>query len=308
MVSAPTVIFAFSVLNLLLTGAGFLFVYFDWNAARRREYLYLYFTEEKPSYDYFAAARRRRIQYTRLLFALGVLGARQFLSVILAASVSQPDDWDAWITWWNTGAITQNVRLAVALQPWLGFLEAIGLALLAYALLYEWKPKGKDNSSLPTAILAVYSVVWGFLLLLYVTNLFGTHAHSVLLWGTVLSRVAILSFLLFTLRELSEEKAPQGLFVLNSFTLNVSMASWLILPTIGDLLKSPGAYPLGLFISLFVLVMAVARGTLNDYESMEMSRHRLGRERGVIFTFLKRCLHDRCRSGCHPQDHPRIGS
>ena len=37
-----------------------------------------------------------------------------------------------------------------------------------------------------------------------------------------------------------------------------------------------------------LLVGAVARGSLNDYESMELSRHRLGRERSVIFTFLKR--------------------
>ncbi len=110
MVQAPTVIFAFSVLSLLLAVAGGLFVFFDWNAARRREYLYLYFTEEKPGYDYFAAARRRRTQYNRLLFAFGTLGLRQFLSVILAASVSQPADWDAWLTWWSDGIVTNRRR------------------------------------------------------------------------------------------------------------------------------------------------------------------------------------------------------
>lgn len=288
MVSTPTVIFALSVLNLLLTGAGFLFVYFDWNAARRREYLYLYFTEEKPSYDYFAAARRRRIQYTRMLLAVGILGCRQFLSVILAASVSQPNDWNAWLHWWNSGTVSQNVRLAVALQPWLGFLEAIGLALLAYALIYEWKPANQDNSSLPTAVLAGFTVVWGLILLLFVSNVFGARAQSALLWATVISRVAILTFLLVGLRTRHEEKTPQGLFVLSPLTLNLALGSWLIFPTIGDLMKSPGAYPLGLFVALFLLVAALARGTLNDYESIEMSRHRLGRERGVMFTFLKR--------------------
>jgi hypothetical protein len=142
MVSTPTVIFGFSVLNLMLTGAGFLFAYFDWNAARRREYLYLYFNlEEKPSHDYFAAARRRRIQYSRLLLALGILALRQFLSVILAASVSQPAAWENWITWWHTGVGAENVRLAIALQPWLGFLEAIGMALLIFTLIYEWKSR-----------------------------------------------------------------------------------------------------------------------------------------------------------------------
>ncbi len=287
MVQAPTVIFAFSVLNLLLTGAGFLFVYFDWNASRRREYLYLYFTEEKPSHDYFAAARRRRIQYTRLLFALGVLGARQFLSVILSASVSQPDDWASWLNWWDSGIIDPNVRLAVGLQPWLGFLEAIGLALLAYALLYEWKPKGEESAVL-TSVLSGFCCVWGVILLLYVTNLLGGRAQSILLWASVLSRVAILVFLWFALRRRSEEKLPTGLFALNLSALNFVVIPWLFLPTLGDFTRQPSAYPLGLFLSLTVLAMALARGTLNDYESMEMSRHRLGRERSVIFTFLKR--------------------
>jgi sigma-B regulation protein RsbU (phosphoserine phosphatase) len=291
MVQAPTVIFAFSVLNLMLMGAGLLFSYFDWNAARRREYLYLYFTEEKPSYDYFAAARRRRIQYTRLLFALAVLGLRQFLSVILAASVSQPDDWQRWMDWWDGGRITQNIRMAVGMQPWLGFLEAIGLALLAFALLYEWKPRGRENSALLTSLLAGFSSIWALILLLYVIGVFGKNAHSILLWSTVISRVSILSLMIFALYgdpKDKRDKEVQGLFVLAPMTLLGFVGCWLFLPTIGDLLSNPGAYPLGLFMSFSLLVSAIARGTLNDYETMEMSRHRLGRERGVIFTFLKR--------------------
>ncbi|RYG64155.1 hypothetical protein EON80_19785, partial [bacterium] len=288
MVQAPTVIFAFSVLNLLLTGAGFLFAYFDWNAARRREYLYLYFTEEKPSYDYFAAARRRRIQYTRILFALAVLGFRQFLSVILAATVSQPDDWASWMNWWETGVISRDVRLAVALQPWLGFLEAIGLALLAYALIYEWRSKGKENNLLFTSILAGFASIWALIVLLYVVGAFGTHSHNVLWWSAVISRVTILGFLIVALRGSEKNAALQGLFTLKSSTLLGVAGSWMILPTIGDFARNPGAYPLGLFVSYSLLVIAIARGTFNDYESMELSRHRMGRERGVIFTFLKR--------------------
>jgi sigma-B regulation protein RsbU (phosphoserine phosphatase) len=292
MVQAPTVIFAFSVLNLLLTGAGFLFAYFDWNAARRREYLYLYFTEEKPSYDYFAAARRRRIQYTRLLFALGVLGLRQFLSVILSASVSQPGDWVAWMNWWETGEVEGSIRLAVALQPWLGFLEAIGLALLAYALIYEWRSKAQENKEnnnvLFTSVLAGFASVWALIVLLYVVGAFGEHAHSVLWWAAMLSRVTILGFLLFALHGSEKSLTLQGLFTLKQSALVAMAGTWMVLPTIGDFVRNPGAYPLGLFVSYMILVIAIARGTFNDYESMELSRHRMGRERGVIFTFLKR--------------------
>ena len=288
MTQTPTVVFAFSVLNLLLTGAGFLFAYFDWNAARRREYLYLYFTEEKPSYDYFAAARRRRIQYTRFLFALGILWFRQLLSVILAASVFQPEDWQAWLDWWNTGQVAESVRFAVGLQPWLGFLEIVGLALLGYALLHEWKPTGKENSSAPTIFLAASASIWAFIVLLYVAGLFGERGHSVLLWATAISRLSILGFLFVVLRRRSEENIPQGLFVLSPVVLTLALGSWFLLPTISDLTRNPALKPFGLFVAFVLLVIAIARGTLNDYESMEMSRHRLGRERGVIFTFLKR--------------------
>ncbi len=287
MIQAPTVIFAFSVLNLLLALAGFLFVYFDWNAARRREFLYLYFnTEEKPSFEYFAAARRRRTQYTRLLFAFGVLGLRQFLSVILAASVSQPDDWNLWISWWDTGIVSDNIRLAVALQPFLTFLEAIGLALLVWALLTEWKPKNGEAAML-NWLLGSFAGVWGLLLLMYVVGWLGHGAHTILVWSIIGSRLALLAFLWGTLRH-REAALPSGLFGLSPLALNFVAGSWLFLPILGDLGRNPGAYPLGLFLSFGFLVSALARGTLNDYEAMEMSRHRLGRERSVIFSFLKR--------------------
>lgn len=290
MVQAPTVIFAFSVLNLLLTGAGFLFAYFDWNAARRREYLYLYFTEEKPSYDYFAAARRRRIQYTRLLFALAILSLRQFLSVILSASVSQPGDWVAWMNWWESGHVAPSIRLAVSLQPWLGFLEAIGLALLAYALIFEWRSQDreKENNLLFTGALAGFASVWALIVLLYVIGAFRSQAHIVLWWATMISRIGILGLLLFALRGNTQSAAPQGLFALRPATLVGMAGCWMALPTLGDLVRYPGAYPLGLFVSYSLLVIALARETFGDYESMELSRHRMGRERGVIFTFLKR--------------------
>ena len=286
--ATPTVVFAFSVLNLLLCVGGLLFVYFDWNAARRREYLYLYFTDEKPGHDYFSAARRRRAQYTRFIAAFSVLSLRQFLSVMLASTVSQPADWQAWLGWWDGGPSNPNIAAAVAIQPWLGVLESVGLALLGYALLYEWKNRRGDISASPLVILAAASAIWGVLALCYSVNLFSKNGAAILQWATILSRVSILAFLILALRARSHEKAPLGLFVMPASTVSIALGVWLVLPTVGDLLHWPAAYALALFISFLLIVGSLARGTLNDYESMELSRHRLGRERGVIFSFLKR--------------------
>ncbi len=286
--ATPTVVFALSVLNLLLCVGGLLFVYFDWNAARRREYLYLYFTDEKPGQDYFAAARRRRTQYTRLSAAFGILSLRQFLSVMLTASVSQPGDWDAWLAWWNNGATTGSIHSATSLQPWLGFLESIGLALLGYALLYEWKNRKGEVSSLPILILAVTSAIWGLLVLSYSAGFLGSNGWLVFHWATLTSRLLLLPFLILTLRGRTTEKVPHGILVFPASTITIALGVWLGVLTLGDILHSPAAYALGLFISFLLLVGSLARVTLNDYEAMELSRHRLGRERGVIFSFLKR--------------------
>ena len=288
MIATPTVVFALSVFNLLVCAGGLLFVYFDWNAARRREYLYLYFEQEKPTYDYFAAARRRRVQYTRLSMAFGVLLIRQFLSLIVTASVFQGGAWNKWLIWWNSGVSNSSIRLATNIWPWLGVLETIGLALLGYALLHEWKMRGSESSSLPLQILSVVSASMGLLALLYATNLLGSNAHAVMSWATLLFRVALLTFLIVTLRGRNRENAVAGLLVFSNNTISIALGAWLIALTLGDLLHNPAFYPAGLLVATALLVGAIARGTLNDYESMELSRHRLGRERGVIFTFLKR--------------------
>ena len=292
MIATPTVVFALSVLNLLLCAGGLLFVYFDWNAARRREYLYLYFDQEKPAYDYFAAARRRRIQYTRLLMAFGILTIRQFLSLIVTASVFQGGAWDQWMEWWSGSQATAGIALATKVWPWLGVLETIGLAMLGYALLHEWRMRGAqgsvEGSKLPLQILSVVAASASILALLYTSGLLGANAHVIMAWAALGLRVALLGFLLFTLRARAGEKEVAGLLVFPELTITAALGVWLALLTAGDLLHNPALYPFGIFITMSILVGSIARGSLNDYESMELSRHRLGRERSVIFTFLKR--------------------
>ena len=292
MIATWTVVFALSVLNLLLCAGGLLFVYFDWSASRRREYLYLYFTEEKPSYDYFAAARRRRVQYTRLLMAFGVLLLRQFLSVITVASISQSATWAGWQRWWSDGTLAPSISVAAGIWPWLGVLETLGLALLGYALLHEWKMKATpltpESSLLPTQVLAGVAAISALMAFFYSVNLFGDQGHALMFWTTLILRSALLLFLLWTLRARAAEPLVAGLLVFPGGTVSGALGLWFVMLTAADLLHAPALYSLGLFVAFSLLVSSVARGSLNDYESMELSRHRLGRERGVIFSFLKR--------------------
>ena len=263
---SSTLAFALSICNLLLCSSGLLFVFFEWNAARRREYLYLFFGDERPGQEYFIAARRHRVQYTRLLWAFGVLCLRHFLAIFLVSTFTQSS----------------------TLLPWLGFLEALSLALFAYALLLEWKPKGRDLGVLPLVLLVSVVGAWAVL----ATVLIGRSSPMIVQNATILSRVVLGGFLFFALRTRAhgkiEGKTPMGVLVLPIATATLAFGSWVLFPTVGDLVDSELAHPIGHFIAFAVLVLEFARSTLNDYESIEMSRHRLGRERSVIFTFLKR--------------------
>lgn len=283
MVSTFTVVFALSVFNLLLCTGGLLFVFFEWNAARRREYLYLYFNEERPGQEYFSAARRHRIQYTRLLWAFGTLCVRHFLSVFVAANLSSTDAFNS--AWGGTLTLT-----ASALLPWLGFLESLSLSLFIYALLLEWKPLGRDISAWLLGLLVVTAGFWATLTLVYETGMLGKSpgAENTIQWATALSRVGLGGLLFLALRARARERSPMGVFVLPIQTATLAFGAWVLFPTLGDVVATPVAYPLGHFFAFAILTSAFARSTLNDYETLEMSRHRLGRERSVIFTFIKR--------------------
>src|SRR4028119_1795153 len=81
-------IVSIAILNLLLAASGLLLTYFDWSAARRREFLYLFFAEDRPGVSYFAAARQRRSQYTRLLIGFVIVFVAEFLIANLFVSMN----------------------------------------------------------------------------------------------------------------------------------------------------------------------------------------------------------------------------
>lgn len=265
--SASTVAFALSVFNLLLCSSGLLFVFFEWNAARRREYLYLYFGEERPGQEYFGAARRHRVQYTRLLWAFSALCLRHFLAMFVALNVAEVDLWNTWQDW-LFGYSTTLPENTSSLFPWLGFLEALSLALFVYALLLEWKPMGRDLGALPLIMLSATAGMWAVIALLFQVGTFGRSAPMVVHWAIVASRLILGGFLFFALRARAKGKAlgktPMGIFVLPLWTATIAFGAWLLFPTIGDLVGNPVAHPIGHFIAFSLLMTSFARSTLND--------------------------------------------
>jgi flavin-dependent dehydrogenase len=99
-----------SVLVLVLSGI-------QWGAAQRRELIYFHLTLEKPVSDYFREARASRQLYSRLAFAAFILASHDLLLLVRSL--------EGWRL--NTYATSDTA---------IHWLWVLGLALLAYAVLY----------------------------------------------------------------------------------------------------------------------------------------------------------------------------
>jgi sigma-B regulation protein RsbU (phosphoserine phosphatase) len=281
---------ALGVLNLLLVASALLLVCFDWSAARRREFLYLFFTEERPGFSYFAAARRRRAQYSRFIVALFILFMREFLAAVQYAAVSKPGDWANWVrwwgsNWWQTQASTPATSLASDLQIWIATLGLLGLALLALAFLY--RPQ-KDRLSFVDLVAIGFIAIWGVLPALIVTGSLGGNAVATVNSIASIARIVVVAVaVLWFLRRRDDDLEP-GLLNYDSGIIALAFVLWIGGIIAGDWLAAPAIAPV-IHVGAYVLMVAtIARGVLNEYETVEGSRHRLGRERQVIVSFLQR--------------------
>lgn len=262
------------ILNLVLVMSGLLLTYFDWSMARRREYLYLYFAEDKPGASYFAAARRRRAQYTRLLVAFLVLFCAEFFLVSLIMMSGVQD---------SAGDVTQ-------LKRWLECLRTLSLALLGMGFLYREKVNGKP--CLDVWVAAVVAI-WSFFVLAMVSGVFEPDTDRIVLASTVVARLVLsLCFAVMAWRR-GGEVVAQGLLQTRRLPLAAAFLLWGVGPFVHFLVAADDNSLLTLgqmmtAVSLAILVNMTARGVLQEYETVEGSRHRLGRERQVILSFLKR--------------------
>lgn len=294
--SPSYLVLGFGVLNLLLAAAGLLLVYFDWSAARRREFLYLSFSEEKPGVNYFAAARRRRTQYTRLLAAFFVLLVREFLAVVLYAQVTRPDQWKGWVSWWmghNVNYLndTDAIVLAIRFWSWVTCLSIFGLTLLGFGLLYEPHDKRESRTN---ALVGTFLVVWVLFSLGVSANVLRSDPDVVAGTAAAIYRVTpvlrfvILGSIMFGFMRRKPESVERGMLAYDPATMVIAFSFWLVGSILGDLLYSPAIFPMGQCVTYLALVAIIAKGVLAEYESVESSRHRMGRERQVIFSFLQR--------------------
>ncbi len=305
-----------SILNLLMVVAGLLLVYFDWSAARRRELLYLVFTEEKPGQSYFSSARRRRALYTRLLLAFGLLTLHHFLETNLFAVISEPSLYDAYLDWWRAqavpspGAVLSSGALpqAMRVQIWWNLSEVLALILLGAGLLYDLR--SAQRSTLDKVSIGLV-FMWTMIVAVVIARIYMAPAGVISpiasmtrLITDVMRAVLILGILVALVRqsraerdEASFDRAPLLIAFIVWLAGGVisSIVSRLPAPKdglpdsfFGGFLGNPAALILGQSISLFLFVMLIAQHVLAEYEVMERSRHRLGRERQVIIQFLQR--------------------
>ena len=301
--SPSHVVMALSVLNLLLVGAGLLLVYFDWTAARRRELLYLFFTEERPGSSYFASARRRRALYTRLLAAFIVLLLSQFLAVNLFAAVSDPGTWTTYVNWWRASSLatvlapspaagavphqlaTDALAHAAQLQLWWHCLEILGLGLLAFGFVYDAQAhKRAVIDGLTLGFAAVWLVFLAVVLFYFPEGSGPVIARHVAFAARIFAVVGVVVGLWLHRHAAHQEE----LVLADPTTVTTAFGVWLLGSFVSDLGGNPAGLPIACTLAFFLLAGLIGRAVLVEYETMEKSRHRLGRERQVIVSFLKR--------------------
>jgi len=281
---------AFSIFKLLLTAAGLLLVFFDWSAARRREFLYIYFNEEKPGFNYFAAARRRRAQYTLLLIAFSILFVGDFFSAIMYAAVSPVREWTAWLGWWQSNwqvsaHLSPAVILASGLQMWNVCLASLGTLFLALGFLHH--PSSEKTTWIDIAS-RIYVAVWIVLVIGVLTGMFGLNVYLLSNLANLLLVLLVTGgVVIYTMTNLREVVKP-GLLNYDSMILGVAFILLWVGIAIRYIFGNPLWTPFFGAIGSVPIVWMVAKGVLNEYEMVEMSRHRLGRERQTVVTFLKR--------------------
>jgi sigma-B regulation protein RsbU (phosphoserine phosphatase) len=254
------------IVNLLLVSAGLLMTVFDWSASRRREFLYLFSAEDKPGVNYFAAARRRRAQYTRILIAFGFLFCTEFIAAQLLITMSDID----------------QVRM------WLACMRLLGLAALGLAFLYRPDPTSRINADV---LFWVFVALWCAGMGLVLTGSLGPNQAVLVISVTRALRLALAVALCVIVWRRGDEDIPLGLLSMSQNMLLLAFFLWGIGPLMGWVASSVTAFNFSqvtVGFSYLILVMAVARGVLSEYETIEGSRHRLGRERQVIVSYLQR--------------------
>jgi sigma-B regulation protein RsbU (phosphoserine phosphatase) len=278
-------VMALGVLSLLLATAGTLLVFFDWSAARRREFLYLYFTDERPGANFFYAAKRRRAQFSRLLSAFSLLLLHYVLVAWMYASVSSSDSHSHWVNWWRSGNAHASVESAVGLYPWIYYLEIAALIGLVSGLLY---PVGSQRVSRHDSLTAAALAAWTLFFVLILAGVFDDNDGSLVRLGAMAARTLLVGLCIVVMTRRPPQEASDGLLPFDAALLSFAFLLWWLGDALSVGFLTPLPTPFLHTLALAPIVVTIGRGVLSEYEIVESSRHRMGRERSVIFSFLQR--------------------
>ena len=298
------------VVNLLLVTAGTLLVYFDWSAARHREFLYLFFNDERPGANFFYAAKRRRAQFSRFLLAFALLLLEHLLfswiySGIIGGDVYGNKYYD-WKLWWKTGEVASSIETAAALYPWLYFLEIAGLSLLVLGLLF---PADTDSARRQDHVAIAFLSLWTIFAVMAFLGFYGERVQPAVRGGAMLARTLIVGGALWWLLSHARHRddasdasgdrpgqlaralktvGREGLLPFSPRLIAGALGLWWLGYLGGHFFALPLVSPIAMMIALLPIVVTIGRGVKAEYEVVEISRHRMGRERSVIFSFLER--------------------
>jgi len=244
------------VINLstcFLALLGTFLAIFEWSAARRREFLYLYMTTERPDAEYFVAARHHRRRFAFMVAAFLLLTGKEVLANLLLNKRTAPMQLD-----W---------RPFTAVPVFLLYAELISLLFLGLAFRLEQPTRAPRLQKSFIVLLCGVSFVYFILL--------AAHCPRGTLWGFyLLSTMAIVTaVILDAWRGGSEYRFPQSLAF--AFLGVGALQNVLVLQRLAT------------GISYFLFDALLLQNIIEQYENVEFDRHRMHRERQVIVSFLE---------------------
>jgi phosphoserine phosphatase RsbU/P len=169
-------------------------------------------------------------------------------------------------------------------------LRVAGPVLLGAAFLYN---PDSPRRYLPDLAMTLFLLAWALFLIGIASGAFGSLLVREQVAQTLSRglRIVVSAAVLYGLWRRRDAVLPLGLLQGHHTLISLAFAAWFLGPLLGIVTDPDEGNILAQAastLSYALLVFVIARGMLGEYETVESSRHRLGRERAVIFSFLQR--------------------
>jgi len=244
---------AINLATCFLAVLGTFLAVFEWTAAKRREFLYLYMTTERPDSEYFHSARHRRRQFAIMLFSFILLTCKEIYanSVLYRPTALMQLDWHP----------------LSSVSPLLLYTELVSVLFLGLAFLMGPRRLYTRLQKWFNYQLIGITVVFALLVMTrQVTDVFPTFYRVYL-------GVVVIAIIAGTCRGKAESRLPQSL----AFAL-------LAVGVFGNTILF---HRIATFAALFLFNTLLLQNIMEQYEEVEFDRHRMHRERQVVVSFLE---------------------